>query len=156
MDTKFKGFTLINNVYQCVHLTPLYFQECGRAGRDGEPAIATLFYNKTDIRANRPGMNKAMIDFCNTSDTCLRDSMLHHFAYSANDERDKSKCCSVCNPELLDKFNVSVDGDVADTSEIVANSDILTSGLVTDGCEEAQVIVLGEELLAQIETNDQI
>ena len=70
--------------------------------------MATLFYNQSDIRSNRPGISKAMIEFCNTTDSCLRDKMLHFFGHGASDTRDKTQCCSVCNEALLNRFDTGV------------------------------------------------
>lgn len=44
-----------SDVRQVLHLDPpdsieAYFQEAGRAGRDGKPAVATLFFNESDRR----------------------------------------------------------------------------------------------------------
>jgi superfamily II DNA helicase RecQ len=73
-----------------------YFQETGRAGRDGQPAVATLYFNNTDIRKNRPGITDTMIRYCKTDDRCLRNMMLEHFGYSAPGDRDLGICCSIC------------------------------------------------------------
>lgn len=78
-----------------------YFQETGRAGRDQQPARATLYFNKTDIRHNRPGITKGMISFCENDTKCLREFMLGHFGHSAPPNRDAFDCCCVCNPDLL-------------------------------------------------------
>ena len=37
-----------------------YLQETGQAGRDGLPAEAILYANKTDIQSNRPGQQTEM------------------------------------------------------------------------------------------------
>lgn len=76
-----------------------YFQETGRGGRDGEQAKATLYFNNTDIRKNRPGITESIITFCE-NDTCLRQFMLGHFGYNAPDNRYTLLCCSACNPAL--------------------------------------------------------
>ena len=79
-----------------------YFQETGRAGRDGMQATATMYYNNTDIRKNRPGITAEMINYCKNDDKCLRSTMLEYFGYNAPEYRNKEKCCSICNPKLLD------------------------------------------------------
>ena len=43
-----------------------FFQESGRAGRDGRPATSTLYFNNTDIGASVEGMQPIMRDYCKT------------------------------------------------------------------------------------------
>lgn len=78
-----------------------YFQETGRAGRDGSKATATLYYNGTDIRPNRPGMKKEMTDYCKTYETCLREKMLSYFGFTALPDRDRLSCCEICSKETV-------------------------------------------------------
>lgn len=69
-----------------------YFQETGRAGRDGLPAKATLYYNRSDIK-DKKTFQQRMIDYCKLEDRCLRNFMLEHFGFSAT---PTSTCCSYC------------------------------------------------------------
>ena len=39
-----------------------YFQEAGRAGRDGNPAEAIVFYNEVDIKNAEKLLNEYLID----------------------------------------------------------------------------------------------
>jgi ATP-dependent DNA helicase RecQ len=94
------------NIRHVIHYKPptsleKYFQETGRAGRDGMPASATLFYNNTDVRQNRPGITNSMIAFCKSEKECIRDKMLEYFGYEAIWDRNFEHCCSACNPKLL-------------------------------------------------------
>jgi len=72
-----------------------YFQETGRAGRDGLQSTAMLYYNNTDIRKNRPGIEPQMIQYCKNDSKCLRSMMLECFGYQTNDAN--KSCCSVCD-----------------------------------------------------------
>lgn len=74
------------HVRRIIHYKPptmieRYFQETGRAGRDGEPSYATLYYNNTDIRSNRPGIDKAIVKFCKNTSSCKRAVMLECFGF---------------------------------------------------------------------------
>lgn len=96
-----------------------YYQEAGRAGRDGEDAECILFFSKQDIMINRrlldmktvdaygvpvnpevrqSDLNKLyrMIEYCET-DQCLREFMLNYFG-------EKGECtCKKCSNCIVDK-----------------------------------------------------
>ena len=71
-----------------------YFQETGRAGRDGLPATATLYYNNADIRSNRPGITSEMIKYCRNKNKCRRVVMLEYFGYQPS---QNLVCCDICD-----------------------------------------------------------
>ena len=71
----------IKGIRSVVHITPpytiqAYFQETGRAGRDGQPATAVLHYNNRDIAKNKMGMQEAVRTFCRSQFECLRSILL--------------------------------------------------------------------------------
>ena len=54
-----------------------YFQDTGRAGRDGKPAIAVLHYNNHAIAKNREGISDDIRTFCQLETACLRKFLLN-------------------------------------------------------------------------------
>ena len=95
----------IPDIRQVIHVVPpcsmkAYFQETGRAGRDGKPSSACLFYNNRDIGKNRVTMPDDMRYFCSSNDICLRKLLLE----SMDSEqtvlvKPMHLCCSVCKEQ---------------------------------------------------------
>ena len=59
----------VPNIHQIIRISPpgtvkQYFQETGRAGWDGKPAYAILYYSNRDIGKNIAGMDDSMRNFC--------------------------------------------------------------------------------------------
>src|SRR5581483_2339824 len=110
-----------------------YYQEIGRAGRDGRPATATLLWDDADVatreflidtpRHEKPGRSplrpeeiarrrelehrklRRMIEYADTS-TCLRATILRYFG--DEDARDTCSACGACRPDAVDAYEQNV------------------------------------------------
>lgn len=93
----------ISHIHQVIHLmvprtVEEYYQEIGRAGRDGKPAVAKMFFNGSDIASNKEGMKDEMRNYCLNDAKCLRLCLLEHFdgKQKVLNYSTKHHCCSVC------------------------------------------------------------
>ena len=89
----------IPNVRIVVHYGPStdvddYFQECGRAGRDGGHCLAILYCYPCCTLGH---VSPAMKDYCASEDTCRRKHLLDHFRYVPQEYPVKHMCCDVCS-----------------------------------------------------------
>ena len=86
-------------VEHIIHITPpsnieSYVQETGRAGRTGILSRAILYYNNSDIAANKKYIQEPMKVYCRSQDTCLRKLILEYLGFS---NVTQQRCCCICD-----------------------------------------------------------
>jgi ATP-dependent DNA helicase RecQ len=129
-----------------------YYQEAGRAGRDGEKAECVLLYTAQDIVTNRflidssgEARDKAddfkklqdMIDYCHI-DTCLRAYILRYFGMT--DVRQGCSHCSNCDGPEYQGTDDYGDGESAGT-DITVEAQKIISCVVRMGNRFGSVLV---------------
>ena len=89
----------ISRIIHCRPPTTLekYMQEIGRAGRNGDPAEAIMYFNNSDISKARIGLSEAVTEYCKNESSCFRKRLVKYFGF---DEvlynGDRKNCCSFC------------------------------------------------------------
>lgn len=133
-----------------------YYQEAGRAGRDGDISECILLFSRADIVKNKfliehgasSGNHSAeysklndIIDYCNT-DKCLRKYILEYFGEVP--DFDNCSYCSNCNSEIQ-ITDITLDAKKI-LSCIKRMNERFGSGLVTDvlrGSKSAKIKQMG-------------
>ena len=75
-----------------------YFQESGRAGRDGKPSVSKVFYNSYDVSRAQKNFQSVMKKFVLT-DNCRKSVILEYFGFhipKSNEEVLLHACCDNC------------------------------------------------------------
>lgn len=137
-----------------------YYQEAGRAGRDGDKAECILLFNRSDVVTNKfliahssegnhtndyQKLND-IVDYCNTS-KCLRSYILEYFGETPN--FNNCKFCSNCNSEI-EITDITIDSKKI-LSCIKRMHERFGAGLVADvlkGSKSAKVKSLGFDCIS--------
>ena len=93
-----------------------YYQQIGRAGRDGKPADTIMLWDEQDLqtalfmaeaggegqndpqRSRQKGLAFDMRDFCRDEDTCRRDLILRYFGEKPPDDGGCGRCDNCAAP----------------------------------------------------------
>lgn len=137
-----------------------YYQEAGRAGRDGDKAECVLLFSRADVVTNKFLIECSsesnhtneyqklsdMVDYCNTN-KCLRSYILEYFGETPNFVN--CKFCSNCNSE------VEITDITTDSKKILScikrMNERFGAGLVTDvlkGSKSSKVKSFGFDSLS--------
>lgn len=137
-----------------------YYQEAGRAGRDGDQAECVLLFNRADVVTNKfliehssegnhsneyQKLNE-MVDYCNTNQ-CLRSYILEYFGETPS----FSTChfCSNCNSSI-EVTDITIDSKKI-LSCVKRMRERFGAGLVADvlkGSKSAKIKSLGFDILS--------
>ncbi|XP_069121651.1 ATP-dependent DNA helicase RecQ-like [Argopecten irradians] len=93
----------LRNVRQIINIGPpntieAYVQQIGRAGRDGEPSAAILYYNGSDLAH----VTNTMKEYCK-GEECRRKTIIQYFM--PNSQESESGLPSICCDKFILKKN---------------------------------------------------
>ena len=110
----------VNTYYveKVIHISPpssleAYFQEVGRAGRSGNQAYASLYYNNSDIASNTHTQAE-MRNYC-LETGCMRKNILQYFGFDCTSS--KNRCCGNCAP--VESLAVDFSALATDESDVI-------------------------------------
>lgn len=91
-----------SNVRTIIHYGPPrqmedFVQQIGRAGRDGKPSKAVLFYNGLHLR----NCDKNIKEYCSSNSGCLRKLLLAEFGSLEPEKGCDHDCCVHCHKDCL-------------------------------------------------------
>ena len=137
-----------------------YYQEAGRAGRDGDHAECILLFSRSDILTNKFLISRSsdldhtnayqklneIVDYCNTS-KCLRKYILEYFG-----EKPKFKSCHFCSNcnSSLETTDITQDAQKI-LSCVKRTHERFGTGIVTDvlkGADTSRIRELGFDKLS--------
>lgn len=91
-----------------------YFQEVGRAGRDGQYAEALTFYDSYNVRKHPHGVHNDMIELVTCKDRCKREIVLNYFGHKSEHQHNPLHLCcdfhkSICTCPECESSKAAVD-----------------------------------------------
>lgn len=132
-----------------------YIQEVGRAGRDGKEAVATLFFNRSDISSAVNGMTDEMRKYCDLK-TCRRQYICEHFGFDYGVKSEfNHQCCDNCESKCDCNMCIILRDDMAEDENFTEASEEEEKASKNDpnGCDQS---IIHNLLLSYFEAENDI